>query len=111
MRTIVDLPEEDVKALDVWGTELNLSRAELVRQAVKSYIVHKQKKGSDEMINTYFGFLKNSPDAFNGLDAIEYQQKMRGEWQEREDMYGRWGFHENKQSQYHAETSTNKTDQ
>ena len=38
MRTIVDIPEKDIKALDSLGKKQDLSRAELVRRGV--YNIH-----------------------------------------------------------------------
>jgi len=38
MRTIVDLPEDQIKALDSIGKREDLSRTELVRRAVAAYL-------------------------------------------------------------------------
>ena len=70
MRTIVDIPENDVKALDSLGKKENLSRAELVRRAVQSYLEAAQRK-STAAVDEYFGFLKDCPEAFDGLDSLD----------------------------------------
>lgn len=91
MRTIVELPDDQVKALDSLGKKENLSRAELVRRAVKAYVENKRGKTADT-VDKYYGFLKGTPDAFEGMDGLAYQQKMRGEWDERDTAYGKWGM-------------------
>lgn len=94
MRTIVDLPEHQVTALDVLGENLDLSRAELVRRAVDLYLGQQKKKRSDAAIETYYGFLKDVPEAFGGLDGLAYQEKIRSEWDHRDTMYSNWAMHE-----------------
>jgi hypothetical protein len=47
VRTIVDLPEEQIKALDAYRKRHGISRAEAVRRAVAAFIPpksHKKKK-------------------------------------------------------------------
>ncbi|MCB9983028.1 MAG: CopG family transcriptional regulator [Rhodospirillales bacterium] len=83
MRTIVDLPEKDVKLLDVLGQKENVSRAELVRRAVSGYLEAEKNKSAD-MLDQYFGLLKDSPDVFDGLDGLAWQDKMRSEWADRD---------------------------
>lgn len=94
MRTIVDLPEDQVKALDSLGKTQDLSRAELVRRAVASYLDAERKAAATENLDQYYGFLDDAPGAFDGLDSVDYQRKIRGEWDERDKSYGRWGMHE-----------------
>ncbi|MFP4313510.1 MAG: CopG family transcriptional regulator [Alphaproteobacteria bacterium] len=91
MRTIVDIPDEDVKILDSIGQKENLSRAELVRRAVAQYL-ESEKEKSNAAIGKYFGFLKDVPEAFDGLDGVEYQRKIRSEWDERDKMYSKWAM-------------------
>ncbi len=99
MRTIVDIPDEQVKALDTLGARDSLSRAELVRRAVDLYLLEEKRKTSHEMIDDVFGFLKDCPEAFDGLDGLAWQEKMRAEWDDRDKMYGNWAMHDNPQSQ------------
>lgn len=94
MRIIVDLPNEQIKALDSLGKSQNLPRAELVRRAVDLYLAEEKKLRSDAAIDKYHGFLKDVPAAFDGLDADEYVQKVRGEWEPRDEMYSRWAMHD-----------------
>ncbi len=100
MRTIVDLPEDQVKALDHMGKADNLSRAELVRRAVDLYLNEELKKRSDDSVDKYFGFLTETPNAFDGLDGLSYEQKIRGEWDERDKASRRWGFSESGHAAY-----------
>lgn len=82
MRTIVDIPEDQVKALDVLGKKHDLSRAELVRRAVAQYLEGEQKSQKSKL-DQYFGILKGS-DLFDGMDGLAWQKKMRAEWAERD---------------------------
>ena len=73
MRTIVDLPEEQVDALKVLGRRLNLPRAELVRRAVAEYVLRNRPIPDD----TAFGLWKD-----HGEDGLRYQEHRRSEWDE-----------------------------
>ncbi len=113
MRTIVDLPEESVKSLDLLGKKQDLSRAELVRRAVSNYLEIEQEK-SQGNLDSYFGLFKESSDVFDGLDGLAWQEKMRGEWSDRDDMIDQrqaqnQGLNENPQEAYIAQPPA-KTD-
>ncbi len=97
-RTIVDIPEEHINLLDSIGKKESLSRAELVRRAVESYLEAEQSKSAGA-IEQYFGMFKDDPSVFEGLSGLEYERKMRGEWDERDEDIERnlanyKGFHE-----------------
>ncbi len=94
MRTIVDIPENQIKALDLLGKKEDLSRAELVRRAVKTYLDIEQQNKSAGGLDKHFGFLKDDLQPFDGLDALEYERKMRAEWDQRDEMYSNWGMNE-----------------
>ncbi len=94
MRTIIDIPKNQISQLDEIGQRDKLPRAELVRRAIDLYLGEERKKKSDKSLDTYFGFLKDTPEAFDGLDGLDYQDKMRSEWDQRDQDYGRWGFQE-----------------
>jgi len=77
MRTIVDLPKEQIEAMDSYAKEKGISRADVVRQAVATYLPKKKKK---------FDF-RNDP-AFGSwerpkVDSVEYVRKLRAEWDHR----------------------------
>jgi hypothetical protein len=78
MRTIVDLPKEQIKAMDTYAKAKGISRAEVVRQAVATYLPKKKKK-FDFRNDPAFGSWK-PPKNF---DSVEYVRKLRAEWDHR----------------------------
>ena len=73
MRTLIDIPDEDLKWLDRKAADEGRSRASVVREAVATYRAAAGKKG----IQRYFGMWKDREDV---VDGLEYQRKLRGEW-------------------------------
>jgi hypothetical protein len=73
MRTLIDIPEDDLKWLDRKAADEGRSRAAVVREAVAQFRAATGKKG----IQRYFGLWKDRGDVPDGL---EYQRKMRSEW-------------------------------
>jgi len=73
MRTIVDLPSEQIDALKQMGARSQLSRAELMRRAVAEYIARHQPDQNDDA----FGLWKG-----RDIDGVEYQQRLRMEWEQ-----------------------------
>ncbi|MDH5786596.1 MAG: ribbon-helix-helix domain-containing protein [Chromatiales bacterium] len=73
MRTIVELPDQQIEALKAMSEQQGLSRAELMRRAVAEYLAHHQKTSSENA----FGLWKK-----HGEDGVEYQQRLRQEWDE-----------------------------
>lgn len=71
MRTIVELPNEQVEALKRLSHDTQLSRAELMRRAVKEYLARHQPQTNEQA----FGLWKDRPK-----DAIETQEQLRSEW-------------------------------
>lgn len=85
-RTIVDLPDSDIRALDDRAKKNKVSRAALVRKAVAKYLKEEpvlENQGDEDPIQKYFGFAKDIPGAFDGLDGLEYQRKLRTENEDR----------------------------
>ncbi len=76
MRTIVDIPEQDIRALDRCAKRERVSRAEMVRRAVRGF-VSEQKT---DPLERYFGLWKDRDDIGDGLT---YQQALRDEWKHR----------------------------
>ena len=72
-RILADLSDDDIKWLDRQAADQGRSRAAIVREAVSEFRAASEKKG----IQRYFGIWKNRKDLKDGLD---YQQKLRGEW-------------------------------
>ncbi len=78
MRTIVDLPKEQIEALDSYAKTKGISRAAVVREAVATYLPAKKKK-IDWRKHPAFGSEKMP----KGFDSVEYVRKLRAEWDHR----------------------------
>lgn len=72
MRTLVDIPDEDIQKLDALATREKRSRAATIREAVKLYLVHKD--GSKDWIERGYGYWAGRTDIGDG---VEYQRAMR----------------------------------
>jgi len=70
MRTLVDLPEDELEELSALSRSRKVSRAELIRQAVSGFLAQ-NKAGMEDS----FGLWKR-----RGVDGVEYQEKLRSEW-------------------------------
>jgi metal-responsive CopG/Arc/MetJ family transcriptional regulator len=71
MRTLVDIPDDDLSLLNKLSEAGNISRAELVRQAISAYLkTHKEAEREEG-----FGLW-----AENSVDGLAYQKKIRREW-------------------------------
>ena len=73
MRTIVELPEQQIEALKAMSEQEGLSRAELMRRAVAEYLTHHQGEAG----KSAFGLWQE-----RGLDGLSQQQQLRQEWDE-----------------------------
>lgn len=73
MRTLIDVPEEDLEWLDRKAAAEGKSRAALVREAVAEFRAKESRKG----IERYFGLWRDRKDVSDGL---AYQRQLRGEW-------------------------------
>ena len=71
MRTIVDLPKEQLKLLATLCDRKKLSRAEIIRQAIHLYLKQEIHHSKTEA----FGLWKN-----RSVDGLQYQNKCRAEW-------------------------------
>jgi hypothetical protein len=79
MRTIVDIPKEQIKALDTYAKSKGISRAAVVREAVATYLPEKKKKKIDWRKHPAF----SSEKMPKGFDSVEYVRKLRAEWDHR----------------------------
>ena len=71
MRTIVELPDDQLEALGAICTQEKASRAEIIRRAVGNYIQERQSgKGQSA-----FGLWKKKK-----INALKYESKLRAEW-------------------------------
>jgi metal-responsive CopG/Arc/MetJ family transcriptional regulator len=70
MRTLVDLPDWQIKELMSICDAEKVSRAEVIRQAIALYLEKKKTSPTDA-----FGLWKNQK-----LDGLSYQEQVRSEW-------------------------------
>jgi len=71
MRTLVDIPEDELEELNLLSRSRKVSRAELIRQAVAGFLADNRAGLEDS-----FGIWKK-----RGVDGLKYQEKLRGEWE------------------------------
>jgi metal-responsive CopG/Arc/MetJ family transcriptional regulator len=71
MRTIVDLAEEQLRALDGLCRQERISRAEAVRRAVAEYVRQYRRAEGKRA----FGLWRT-----RRVDGVKYQQALRREW-------------------------------
>jgi predicted transcriptional regulator len=70
MRTLVDIPSDDVKALDAAAERAQKPRAALIREAISDYLARHAVDASEEAFGLWDG----------KVDGLAYQRKMRSEW-------------------------------
>ncbi len=71
MRTLVDLGDSQIQALDELSKKEKRSRAALIRQAIDDYLARRQSNLENEAVGLW-GKRKT--------DGLVYQKKMRSEW-------------------------------
>lgn len=71
MRTIIDVPPEDLQALTAVCERDHLSRAECIRRAIRTYVSSQTPSASNEA----FGLWKQQ-----ATDGVDYQRALREEW-------------------------------
>jgi Ribbon-helix-helix protein, copG family len=71
MRTIIELPAEQIEALDALGRRDRISRAEAIRRAVAKYVRPMRREGADPA----FGLWRT-----RRVDGLKYQERLRREW-------------------------------
>ncbi|WP_291850601.1 CopG family transcriptional regulator [Bradyrhizobium sp.] len=71
MRTLVDLGDSQIQALDELSKKEKRSRASLIRQAIDDYL----GKRRDSQAGDAFGLWGKRK-----MDGLAYQEKVRGEW-------------------------------
>lgn len=72
MRTVIDLSDRQIDALERISRSRNLSRAELIRQAVDRY-VQEYLSGRDEAFGLWKGEAVRE-------DGVAVQRRLREEW-------------------------------
>jgi predicted transcriptional regulator len=71
MKTLIEIDDADVHALDEMASRQKVSRSALIRRAVGDFLA--QNKGGD--IEAAFGLWRD-----NKVDGLRYQRKLRSEW-------------------------------
>jgi hypothetical protein len=71
VRTIIELPESQVEALDALCRREGISRAEAIRRAVAAHVRSERDRGVDPA----FGLWRR-----RRVDALQYQRRARREW-------------------------------
>jgi hypothetical protein len=71
MRTIIELPDDQLEALADLCRREGISRAEAIRQAIAHFTRGRRSKA----VAAAFGLWRNRP-----IDGLEYQRRLRDEW-------------------------------
>ena len=74
----MDLPDEQIAALDAYTKAQGISRAEAVRRAVAAFVPSTGKSLRSLREHPAFGSLGGEK-----FDSVEYIRKIRGEWDHR----------------------------
>ena len=77
MRTLINLPDDDMKWLDQRAAEQGRSRAALVREAVSNYRAKERPADDLSWLDQAFGLWKDRTDIG---DAVEWQRRERAGW-------------------------------
>jgi metal-responsive CopG/Arc/MetJ family transcriptional regulator len=70
MRTLIDIPDQQIKDLTAICETEKMSRAEAIRQAIALYLEMKKTEAPDA-----FGLWKDRQ-----VDGLAYQNQVRSEW-------------------------------
>jgi metal-responsive CopG/Arc/MetJ family transcriptional regulator len=71
MRTLVDIGDADIEELDRMAKAGNVSRAALIRHAVRDYLGRHTKQQQAAAFGLWAG---------SEIDGLEFQKNMRSEW-------------------------------
>ena len=84
MRTLIDLSEQHLAQLTRLAKTRKVSRAQVVREAVGSYLeTAPELKARTDWVADGFGALADAPMAIDGrnyADALAYQRALRSDW-------------------------------
>ncbi len=74
MRILIDLPDDQLRALDTMAERKGWSRAQTVRQAVAD-LLQRDAEEDRAALMASFGAWKH-----RGMDGLAFQQSLRAEW-------------------------------
>jgi len=75
MRTIIELADAQVDALDAHCKREGISRAEAIRRAVEAHVRRERERGPDPAFGIW---------ATRRVDGLTFERRLRGEWKPRE---------------------------
>ena len=78
MRTIVELPDSQIKALARFCRREGVSRAEAIRRAVDKLVAGGEMAEAQQNLQAGFGLWRGRK-----LDGRDHVEKLRAEWEER----------------------------
>ncbi len=73
MKTLIDIPEQQINELKNLCQSQGLSRAEIIRRAISVYIEQHKSQDADA-----FGLWKHKNPQTD--DGLQYQKSLRDEW-------------------------------
>ena len=76
MRTLVDIPDEDLAVINKVTKAQSISRAEFIRRAIAQSLNAHRKAQIEKAREAAFGVL-----AGRSVDGVEYQERIRQEWE------------------------------
>ena len=76
MRTLVDIPEDDLAIISRVTKAQSISCAEFIRRAIAQSLASYRKTQIQKVREAAFGLLAGSP-----IDGMEYQERIRREWE------------------------------
>jgi metal-responsive CopG/Arc/MetJ family transcriptional regulator len=76
MRTLVDIPDDDLAVINKVIKAQSISRAEFIRRAIAQSLTAHRKTQIQKAREAAFGLLAGRP-----IDGMEYQERIRQEWE------------------------------
>ena len=80
MRTLVDIPEDDIRWLDQKAAETGKSRTAIVREAVEAYRIEIGTEQDRQLAALRAGFGLWKKHGIDVGDAVEWQRRERASW-------------------------------
>ncbi len=80
VRTIISIEEDDWAWLDHRAAEEKVSRAELIRKAVRLY-----RQAAETQARSFHRLLEDTAGMWKGEDGLSYQLRLRDEWVDQAD--------------------------
>jgi len=71
MRTIIEVPQGQLQALDDLCRREEISRAEAIRRAIDEHLLRNQAPNRKAAFGVWRG---------RGIDGLQYQEALRSEW-------------------------------